>query len=460
MSNEVATPPKSKKKAPEPKGGHWLFGSGYILRENTHLQVDKLIKEYGDVVSLSLPFTRIAILGKPEYARYVLVDNNRNYHKSLAYEVMKILLGNGLLTSEGEFWKKQRRLAQPAFHKQKLADLTAMMVNRSKQEAEDIGKRNGEYFDVTGDMTKLTLDIISQAIFSNGIDGKEEFVANQITLLNQMATETLNSPIRLPQSVPTPFNLRQRKAVKALDDLIYAIIDQRRKEGVSKSDLLSMLLDARDEDTGEVMDNKQLRDEVMTIFIAGNETTANAMAWILYLLSQNPEQEQLMIQEIDEKLNAGTELTYENVMQFKYVRMVIDEGMRLFPPAWTVGRRNYTDDEIGGYHIEKETNLLIPIWHFHHSEKYWDEPLKFKPERFAPERRNQIDRFVYFPFGGGPRLCIGNNFALLEMQIILICLYRKFRFRLKPGFVVEPEPLITLRPKYGMVMKAEARTDV
>lgn len=460
MSTEVVPPIKSKKKAPEPKGGHWLFGSGYLIRENTHLQVDKMIREYGDVVSLSLPFTKIALLGKPEYARYVLVDNNRNYHKSLAYDVLKILLGNGLLTSEGDFWKKQRRLAQPAFHKQKLADLTDMMVQRSKKEVERIGAHNGEYFDVCNVMTTLTLDIISQAIFSNGIDGKEEYVAHLITQLNQMATEILNSPIRLPQSFPTPFNLRQRKAVKGLDDVIYSIIDQRRKDGVSKSDLLSMLLDARDAETGEAMDNKQLRDEVMTIFIAGNETTANAMAWTLYLLSQNPEQEELMIQEIDTMLNAGTELTYENVMQFKYVRMVIDESLRLFPPAWTVGRRNYEDDEIGGYHIEKDTNLLIPIWHFHHSELYWDEPLKFKPERFAPEKRNQIDRFVYFPFGGGPRLCIGNNFALLEMQIILICLYRKYRFRLKPGFVVEPEPLITLRPKYGLVMKAEKRTDV
>ncbi len=164
-----------------------------------------------------------------------------------------------------------------------------------------------------------------------------------------------------------------------------------------------------------------------------------------------------MIKEIDEKLNAGIELTYENIMQFQYVRMVIDESLRIFPPAWMVGRRNYKDDEIGGYRIPKGTNVLMPIWCFHRSEKFWEEPLKFKPERFAPEKRNQIDRFVYFPFGGGPRLCIGNNFALLEMQIILINLYRKFRFSLKPGFVVEPEPLITLRPKYGMVMKAEKR---
>ncbi|MCW5909075.1 MAG: cytochrome P450 [Chitinophagales bacterium] len=457
VDEEVAT---AKKVAPpEPKYKHWLFGSGYAMRNNAHLEVVRLVEECGEIFTLTLPFTRIVVAAKPEYARHVLVENNKNYRKSLAYDMLKILLGNGLLTSEGDFWRKQRRLIQPAFSKQKLAALTAMMVNRSQMEAERIVglAKTGEYFDVTNDMTALTLDIISEAIFSSGIDGQEDFVAKQITLLNQMATEKLNAPIRLPQNLPTPFNMKEKRVVKSLDDVIYSIINKRRKEGVSKNDLLSMLLDVRDEDTGEAMDNQQLRDEVMTIFIAGNETTANAMSWILYLLSQNPEQEALMMKEIDEKLDAGVELTFENIMQFQYVRMVIDESLRLFPPAWMVGRRNYEDDEIGGYHIQKGTNVLMPIWYFHRSEKFWDEPLKFKPERFAPEKRNQIDRFVYFPFGGGPRLCIGNNFALLEMQIILISLYRKFRFELKPGFMVEPEPLITLRPKYGMVMKAVER---
>lgn len=444
---------------PSPKEKHWLFGSGYILRNNAHEVVPQLIKKYGEIISLSLPFTRIVIAAKPEYARYVLVDNNKNYRKSLAYDMIKLLLGNGLLTSEGDFWRKQRRLAQPAFHKQKLADLTAMMVRKAQDEVERIKPKaeSGEYFDVAPDMTNLTLDIISEAIFSNGVDDKAELVSQQITLLNQMATEKLNAPIRLPASIPTPTNMKERKSIKILDDIIYGIIEERRKSGVSKSDLLSMLLDARDEDTGEGMDQKQLRDEIMTIFIAGNETTANAMAWILYLLSQNPEAEEKMIKEIDEKLDAGTELNFQNVLGFQYVRQVIDEAMRLYPPAWVVGRRNYEDDEIGGYRIIKNTNVLVPIMYFHRSEKYWDEPLKFKPERFAPELRNNIDRYVYFPFGGGPRLCIGNNFAIMEMQIILIHMYRHYKFRLKPGFTVEPEPLITLRPKYGMMMQAVKR---
>ncbi len=458
MSTET-TPVKTLSTPPSPKEKHWLFGSGYILRNNAHEVVPQLIKKYGKIISLSLPFTRIVIAAKPEYARYVLVDNNKNYRKSLAYDMIKLLLGNGLLTSEGDFWRKQRRLAQPAFHKQKLADLTAMMVRKAQGEVERLKPKaeSGEYFDVAPDMTNLTLDIISEAIFSNGVDDKAELVSRQITLLNQMATEKLNAPIRLPASIPTPTNMKERKSIKILDDIIYGIIEERRKSGVSKSDLLSMLLDARDEDTGEGMDQKQLRDEIMTIFIAGNETTANAMAWILYLLSQNPDAEEKMIKEIDEKMDAGTELNFQNVLGFQYVRQVIDEAMRLYPPAWVVGRRNYEDDEIGGYRIIKNTNVLVPIMYFHRSEKYWDEPLKFKPERFAPELRNNIDRYVYFPFGGGPRLCIGNNFAIMEMQIILIHLYRNYKFRLKPSFTVEPEPLITLRPKYGMMMQAVKR---
>lgn len=456
----MSTALAKKSVPPFPKERHWLFGSAYLIRNSTHLEVEKLIHQYGDIFSLSFPLVRLVVVATPEYAKYVLLDNNKNYRKSLAYDMIRELLGNGLLTSEGDFWKKQRRLVQPAFHKQKLADLTAMMVNRTAQEVEKLKTKteSGEHFDVLTQMTALTLDIISEAIFSNGInDEKADLISRQITLLNEGAKKRLDKPVRFPNWVPTPSNLRNQKAIETLDNVIYEIIDERRKSGESKSDLLSMLLDARDEETGEAMDNRQLRDEIMTIFVAGNETTANAMAWTLYLLSQNPEAEENMIREIDEKLDAGIALDFENVMKFQYVRQVIEESMRLFPPAWTVGRRANEDDEIGGYRIIKDTNVLIPIWYFHHSEKYWDEPMKFKPERFAPEKRNSIDRFVYFPFGGGPRLCIGNNFALLEMQIILIQLYRNFQFHLKENFVVNPRALITLRPENGMMMRVEKR---
>lgn len=454
---QVAAPKKPL--PPFPKEKHWLFGSGYLLKDNTFEHVKFLLNKYGDLVSLSLPFVRLAIAANPEYTKHILLDNQRNYTKSLAYDILKLLLGNGLLTSEGEFWRKQRRLIAPAFHRKKLELLTQLMVDRAEQAVQKFEKlaESGTAHDLSDEMTALTLDIISRAMFSSGVEDKAAMVGEQITLLNQYSIEKINQPVRLPASIPTPFNIKERKAIKLLDDVIYDIINTRRKEGVSKDDLLSMLLDARDEDTGEAMDDKQLRDEVMTIFIAGNETSANALAWTLYLLSQNPDAEAKMVAEIDEKLNNGTALDFHSIMQFNYVRMVIEESMRIYPPAWSIGRRAIEDDELGGYRIAAGTNVLIPIIYFHHSEKYWEQPKLFKPERFAPEKRQDIDRFVYFPFGGGPRTCIGNSFALIEMQIILIKLYRHFRFKLKEGFKVETDPLITLRPKNGMVMYVERR---
>ena len=452
----MSTTPAKKPLPPFPAEKHWLFGSGYLLKKDPLKQIGFFIKKYGDIFSLSVPFNKVALASTPEIARYVLLDNNKNYTKSLAYDLLRPLLGNGLLTSEGEFWKKQRKLIQPAFHKRKLEELTAMMLTCAEDTAAKFAgyAETGEYFNVLPEMTSLTLDVISKAIFSAGVDDKAALVGRQITLLNELTMEKINRPFRLPAAIPTPFNTKEKKALKILDDVIFEIIDKRRKDGVSKDDLLSMLMDARDEETGERMDNKQLRDELMTIFIAGNETSANALTWILYLLAQNPEAADKMTAEIDQKLDSGVVPGFNTVNEFYYVKQVIEESMRLFPPVWSVGRRTIEDDEIGGYRIEKQTNILIPLIYLHHSEKYWTEPHKFKPERFAPELRNSIDRFVYFPFGGGPRLCIGNNFAMLEMQLILITLYHRFKFQLKPGFKVEPEPMVTLRPRHGMMMCA------
>jgi cytochrome P450 len=456
---EVATVAAKKTVPPFPKNKHWLLGHATALRVDAIGTIKSFIKDNGNIFSLSVPFAKVVFASNPEYARHVLQDNSKNYTKSLAYDMLKPLLGLGLLTSEGDFWKKQRKLSQPAFHKRKLDEWTAMMIDRALHTAKKIQQHaeRKEAFDMLPEMTALTLDVISKAIFSAGVDDKAEIVSKQVTLLNEYTIQKLHSPFRLPDSFPTPFNLRQRKALQLLDKIVYEIIDKRRAEGISKDDLLSMLIDARDEETGESMDNKQLRDEVMTIFLAGNETSSNALTWTLYLLSQNPEAEAKMLQEIDAKFRDGFELNYKTAGEFTYVKQVLEESMRIYPPAWAVGRRTIEEDEMGGYKIEKHTNVLIPLIYLHHSERFWEEPERFMPERFAPETRNNIDRFVYFPFGGGPRVCIGNNFAMLEMEVILITLYRQFTFRLKEGFIVEPEPLVTLRPKYGMMMYAEKR---
>jgi cytochrome P450 len=430
-----------------------------MLRKDPVGMMRGFIENYGHIFSLNVPFNKAVVVSNPEYAKQVLLDNNKNYTKSVSYDLLKPLLGMGLLTSEGEFWKQQRKLIQPAFHKRKLDELTSMMVARSNHWAKKITEyeARGEAFDMLPLMSELTLDIISEAIFSKGVEDKAKVVGEQITLLNEHMIEKVLSPLRMPDAMPTPFNLRAKRSLALLDKVVYAIIEERRAEGVSKDDLLSMLIDARDEETGQTMSDRQLRDEVMTIFVAGNETSSNALTWTYYLLSQNPEAEAKMIAEIDEKLDSGVELSLTTVNEFHYVRQVIEESMRQYPPVWTLGRRAIAEDEIGGYTIEPGTNVLIPVMYFHRNARFWDQPERFMPERFAPAVRNSIDRYVYMPFGGGPRMCIGNNFAMLEMQVILITLYRKFRFKLKEGHVVEQDPLVTLRPKYGLMMVAEKR---
>jgi cytochrome P450 len=455
----METAVEKKTVPPFPKEKHWLLGHATMLRADAIGMIKTFIKGYGNIFSLSVPFAKVVFASGPEYARHVLQDNSKNYTKSLAYDMLKPLLGLGLLTSEGEFWKKQRKLSQPAFHKRKLDEWTAMMIERSEH---TVGKLQvyadrQEAFDMLPVMTALTLEVISKAIFSTGVEDKAQIVSEQVTLLNEYTIQKLHSPFRLPDSFPTPFNLRQRKALGLLNKIVYEIIDKRKAEGISQDDLLSMLIDAKDEETGETMSREQLRDEVMTIFLAGNETSSNALTWTLYLLSQNPDAEAKMLREIDERFNSGLELNYKTVGEFHYVKQVIEESMRIYPPAWAVGRRSINEDEMGGYRIEKQTNVLIPLIYLHHSERFWEQPERFMPERFAPETRNNIDRFVYFPFGGGPRVCIGNNFAMLEMEIILITLYKRFTFRVKEGFTVEPEPLVTLRPRYGMMMQAAKR---
>jgi cytochrome P450 len=454
----MSTATARKPVPPTPKEKHWLIGHVGMLKNDPIGMMKDFIARYGNVLSLSVPFTKAVVISNPEYARQVLQDNSKNYTKSLAYELLKPLLGMGLLTSEGDFWKQQRKLIQPAFHKRKLDEMAEMMVERSEHWAdrERIYADKGEAFDILPEMTALTLDIISKAIFSKGVEDKAKIVGDQILLLNEYTINKIHQPVRLPDSIPTPWNRHARKSMDLLNKIVLEIIAERRRSE-SKDDLLSMLIDARDEETGESMDNQQVRDEVMTIFLAGNETSSNALSWMLYLLSQNPAEEAKMIAEIDTKLAAGVQVSFSTMGEFPYVKQVIEESMRIYPPAWSVGRRAIADDEIGEYHIEALTNVLIPIMYLHHSPRFWQEPERFMPERFAPETRMAIDRFVYLPFGGGPRFCIGNNFAMMEMQIILITLYKEFRFRLKEGFKVEAEPLVTLKPKYGMMMVAEKR---
>jgi cytochrome P450 len=442
---------------------HWLFGPSYYARRGPLHWIPKWIQEYGDIFRLKSLLGQATIVASPELAREVLVDRYTRYQqKSRPYTVLRILMGNGLVTSGGEFWRGQRKLVQPAFHRRRLDALFAMMVERVTDCVKrlELVARAGDAIDFTSLLSQLTLDIISRAMFSSDVQGAAADVSHHIVTLNEYALRLLRRPwlFLLPRRIPTPFNYVQYRSLKSLNEIVHGIIEARRGDPHGHDDLLSMLLSATEEGTGRGMTNEQLRDEVMTVFVAGHETTANAMAWLLYLVSQHPDVEEKLRADIDAHWPEGG-LTVGNVTAFAYARQVIEESLRIYPTIWSIGRCCTEEDEVGNYRIPVGMNVVVPIFHFHWSERFWPEPQKFEPERFSPERRPVPDAMTYFPFGAGPRSCIGNLFALQELLVMTVLFHRHFRFRVAPEFPVEPDPLITLRPKYGMKMMVEPILD-
>ena len=440
---------------------HWLFGPGYYAQRDPLNWMPKWIEEHGEIYRLKSPLGQATIVGSPELARQVLVDRYAHYQqKSQAYIVLRILMGNGLVTSAGEFWRGQRKLVQPAFHRRRLDALFSMMVERTNEFVARFRAvaDSGETIDLATPLSELTLDVISRAMFSSDVQGAAADVSRHIAILNAYALHLLRHPwlFLLPKRIPTPFTYRPVHALNSMHRIVHGIIQARRRGTGTHDDLLSMLLSAREEGTGRRMTNQQLRDEVMTIFVAGHETTANAMAWLLYLVSQHPEVEEKMLSDVDTHWPADG-LNSQNIFAFTYVRQVIEESLRVYPTIWSVGRRCTEEDTLGGYQIPVGMNVVVPIFHFHWSERYWPEPKRFDPSRFAPERRPSADSMTYFPFGAGPRSCVGNHFALQELMIMTVLFYRHYRFRVAPGFKVERDPLITLRPKHGMQMVLQKR---
>jgi len=438
-----------------------LLGPGHYAQREPLRWLPKWIEEYGDVFRIVSPLGQATIIGSPELARQVLIDRYPHYQKkSKPYMVLRILMGNGLVTSEGEFWRGQRKLVQPAFHRRRLEALFAMMVERVNDTVARMSRaaESGDTLDFAPLLSQLTLDIISRAMFSSDMQGAAAGVSHHIAILNEYALQMLRHPwlFLLPRRIPLPFTRKPVHALRSMNVTVQSIIQSRRREPHAHDDLLSMLLSACEEDTGRRMTDEQLRDEVMTIFVAGHETTANAMAWLLHLVSQHPEVEQRLLAEIDARWTEGG-LTFQNIHAFTYTRQVIEESLRIYPTIWSIGRRCTQEDELGGYQVPVGMNVVVPIFYFHWSERFWPEPQLFDPSRFSPERRPAPEAMIYFPFGAGPRSCIGNHFSLQELMIMTILFHRHFQFRMAPGFVVEPDPLITLRPKHGMKMLLRVR---
>jgi len=423
-------------------------------RDPLNLLLDSA-REYGDVVHLKFGPQDVYLLSHPDYVRDVLVTNNRNFVKSRGLEMAKKFLGESLLTSEGEFHRRQRRLAQPAFHRQRINAYAAVMTDYAVQTRQRWA--SGETLDVWQEMMRLTLAIVGKTLFDADVEAEASQIGAAITSIMQLFERITNPLAGLLDKLPLPSNIRWLKAKQRMDSTIYRIINERRASGVDRGDLLSMLLLAQDEEgDGGSMTDTQLRDEAMTLFVAGHETTANALTWTWYLLSQHQDVEAKLHEEIDAVL-AGELPTADDVAKLRYTEMVLAESMRLYPPAWTLGRRVLSDYQVGDYVIPANSIVLMSPWVMHHDARYFPEPFTFDPERWTAEARESRPKFSYFPFGGGPRVCIGEQFAWMEGVLLIATIAQQWQMRLAPGHRVETRPMITLRPRYGMRMVVEAR---
>jgi len=411
-----------------------------------------LQRDYGDIVTMRYYNFRVFFVSHPDYIEQVLVTDNRKFIKGRILRKNRQLFGNGLLTSEGDFWLRQRRLAQPAFHRARIASYADTMVKFASRIASEWS--SGEERDIHAEMMRLTLSIVAKTLFDADVDREAQRVGHALEAIMH-----LNSDFRklliTPTWLPTPRKIRATFATAKLNRIIYRFIDERRATATDKGDLLSMLLAARDDD-GSRMTNRQLRDESITIFLAGHETTANALSWTWMLLSQNPQVEATLHEELDRVL-AGRAPTVEDLPDLRYTGHVVTESMRLYPPAWGMARIAIEDAEIAGYPIPKGCGVSLAQWVVHRDPRWFEAPLEFRPERWEGDLLKRIPRFAYFPFGGGPRQCIGNNFAVMEATLLLATLAQQFRISLMPGREIIPAASITLRPKTGIWGKIEKR---
>jgi cytochrome P450 len=432
-----------------------LLGSLRELQKGSLAFFERVRDETGDVARITLGPRKALAIADPRWIEHVLVNDARGYSKQTrGYEMLRKLIGNGLVTSEGSFWLRQRRIAQPAFHRERIAGFATLM----RRAAEDMVARwqPGASFDAAAEMMRVTLRIVGEALFSTDVTADSDAVGAAVNELVHQAVERAQSILFVPEVVPTPMNRRFKHATGVLDRIVLGIIAERRaserEQRQGKRDLLGMLMATVDEETGERMDDVQLRDEVMTILIAGHETTANLLAWTLQLLGEHPGVEERLREEIAPL--AGTAPAVEAVMRLPLLDAVLKESMRLYPPVWILARLAEKDDEIGGFRVHKKDFVFMSQWAVHRHPKLWPDPTRFDPQRFLDdpdgERRH---KYAYFPFSGGNRKCIGDFFALLEAKIILVTVLQRARLVLASGTRPVPDPTVTLRPKGGVLVR-------
>jgi len=463
MPNVVTPIPQRNDHQPPPgPRGHPLFGLIKEFQQDMLGFYQNAMDEYGDVVRLRLLWINTYAVTHPDAIQQILQEHNRNYRRNrFVNDLIKRYLGKGLFTLDGESWLSRRRLMQPAFHRHRLQGLAQLMSSATEQVLDAWQEQPANVaLAIDQEMMKLTLQIAGQALFQIDLLGEAKTVGDAFIETTTYTSKRMQTPFLPPLFLPTARNRRFKEATATLDRTIYTMIRERRQQQAAMAqesdeqpslDLLSMLIAARDEETGERMSDEQLRHEIALLIFAGHDTTANALTWAFYLLSQHPAEEATLYAEVTRVLQ-GCAPTYDDLPNLSYTRMVIEETLRLYPPAWTIGRQSVQEDMLGGYTIPAKANLIVPIYVIHHDPRWWPEPERFAPERFTPERSAARHKFAYLPFGAGPRLCIGNNFAMMEAQLVLASIVQRYHLQLVAGHPVQPTPVVMLSTSHGLPM--------
>jgi len=430
-------------------GGHlrefWRDRTGFLTRQAA----------LGDVTRYQLGPQPVFFVNHPDHVRDLFVVNAHKFRKGRALQRARVLLGKGLLTNEGESHLRQRRMIQPAFHRLRIAEYARSMVEYGDRMA--ASWNDGDVYDIDKEMMHLTLQIVARTLFDAEVEDDADDIGAAMTTMVESFNFLLLPFSEWLEKLPLPQSLRFKRARRTLDNVIYGIIDERRHSGEDKGDLLSMLLMAQDEDDGGTMTDEQVRDEALTLFLAGHETTANAMTWTWYLLSQHPEAEAKLHAELDSVLN-GRVPAMDDIPQLKFTEAVLAEAMRLYPPAWAIGRNVVDEHDFGGFVAKPGTLILTSPFVMHRDARFWEAPLEFQPERWETTSvKEATNRNIYFPFGGGIRRCIGESFAWTEGILLIATIARKWKLSLAPDQKIGLNPQITLRPKFGMRMTCQSR---
>lgn len=441
----------ASKTIPGPSDTELLNSLFAAQRDPLGFLMDLMLK-YGDIVRVRIGPQVSYILNHPDYIRDVLVNKDKKYQKvTQEREALSALVGEGLLSSEGDLWKQHRRIMQPLFSGQHFDHYAGIITNLTADYLEHWKPHaaSGASVEFNAEMSRLTLSVVAKCLLDIDIGKASQELLSAIVIGLDHVNESVETILPIPVWIPTPSNLRFQRAKGLLDKIVGDMIRERRKPGAAGEGLLSILVKASDEQTGKGMSDQHVRDQVMTIFLAGHETTAQTLTWTIYLLSKHPDVMRRLRAEVHEVLGERTP-TLKDLPKLEYTHQVIQEAMRLFPPVWMLEREAVKDDAFDGYPIPAGSVVTMSQYVMHRHPKYWENPEGFDPDRFSPERSAGLSHGIYFPFGAGPRVCIGNTFAMMEAQLVLPMIVRRYRIDLVPGQALALKPSITLRPRYGL----------